>query len=269
MKMSTIAGFGSGLAFILISIMLSGKLGNFYNAPSVMIVLGGTIAATVISYNFNDLKQTVAKLKDAFTGSESNLEEDLDTILVLARKARIEGLLSLDGQEFDEPFLEKGIALVVDGTDPELVKDIMEAEIERIENEDTLPQKVLNSMAAFAPAYGMIGTLIGLINMLTQLSDAAALGPSMSVALITTFYGTVLANLVFMPLAAKLGAVSEIRMTRLDLLLEGILSIQKGENPRMIKEKLDSYIPRTDSSKNEEMESGGEAYGKAQAEAVE
>jgi chemotaxis protein MotA len=208
-----------------------------------MIVLGGTFAAMLATYSFEQLKTLTPKLKDAFRKPDIDLASDMERILKLVGVARREGLLALDGEDFGDPFLQKGVEMIVDGTDPELFKDIMETTIAKIEEEEGMSQKILTSGAQYAPAFGMAGTLIGLINMLMNLDDAATLGPSMSVALVTTFYGVLLANLLFLPFAAKLKTTADLRLLRYEMMLEGMLSLQNGENPRIIREKLTAFIP--------------------------
>ena len=213
-------------------------------------------------------------LRSAFYKSDINLRTDLDRIIKLANTARREGLLALDGENHDDPFLQKGIELVVDGTDPELVKDIMETEIDQSSEVDQLAQKILASMAQFAPAFGMVGTLIGLINMLMFLTDTDSLGPRMATALLTTFYGVLLANMVVLPFAAKLKTASDLKLLRYEMLLEGILSIQNGENPRMIREKLSVFAENqmgaepAASSDGLEQEDGVEGVGDSAQEAI-
>lgn len=242
MNLSTVVGLATGILLIIISILMGGKISEFINIPSIMIVVGGTFAATFISYSFEKLKDVAKKIKIAFIDEEIDIKGDIDRIIDFANKARREGLLALDGQEYGDEFLQKGIELVVDGTESELVKDILNSEISAIEDFESLSPTVLKTMASYSPAFGMVGTLIGLINMLSSLDNMDTIGPSMATALVTTFYGVLMANLIFMPLARKLEAASELKVSRYEILLEGILSIQNGENPRIIREKLFSLV---------------------------
>lgn len=265
MNQSTFAGLVLSVIFIITSIMLGGDIRRYFDLPSVMIVVGGTFSATLITYSFDQIKVSLPKLRDVFFTAQIDLDKDLEILMELAQKARREGLLALDGLEFDHDFLRKGIELIVDGTDPELVKDIMEADISNQENEDQVVLKMMSSMAQYAPAFGMVGTLIGLINMLMFLSDSATLGPSMATALITTFYGVILANVLFLPFAAKMKTASEQRINRLEMVLEGILSIQNGENPRIIKEKLQSFMQQAKKKAMKPQEKAGVPdYGQTQ-----
>ena len=257
MDITTIIGMAAGLGCIIISILISegAALGNFADWPSVLIVVGGTIASTVIATSGRNLKLLASVLASAFKNSKENLYADIDKIADLAVIAKKNGMLYLESslEDVNEPFLKKGIMLIMDGMDPEVVKSMLEADIYYMQDRHAKNQGMVDTMAAFAPAYGMVGTLIGLINMLKNLSDADSLGPSMAVALVTTFYGVILANLVFTPISKKLKEKSARETLRKELLLEGILAIQIGENPRFIKERLYSYLSNSEvarSSKN-------------------
>jgi chemotaxis protein MotA len=260
LEKTTVIGIGAGLGCIIISIMLGGELGSFADLASVFIVFGGTIASTIVSYPGKMLKSLKTVYTMAFKKKNIDLNDDIEMIIKIANVARREGLLALEDamDEVDNPFFQKGIMLIVDGADGELVKNILETEIAFIQERHTQGQNIINSMAAFAPAYGMIGTLIGLINMLKSLSDTASLGPSMAVALITTFYGVVLANLIFTPVSKKLKVMSDAEALQKELYMEGLLSIQDGENPRIIKDKLTAFISRRDIKKAETMQTNPE-----------
>ena len=244
MEITTIIGMGWGMVCVVISILLSGDLGMYIDAPSIFVVFGGVLGSTVASYPLNTLKGIVGVVVNAFKAKKVDLNEDVEMIINIANVARREGILALEEtiSNANDPFLRKGIMLIIDGSDPELVRSIMETELSFIKERHGSGQAVLLQMAAYSPAFGMIGTLIGLINMLNELDDMAALGPNMSVALITTFYGVILANLFFTPMAKKLKVMSDEEYLRKELVLEGILSIQDGENPRIIREKLNAFL---------------------------
>lgn len=246
MEITTIIGIIMGLTFCVIGIMLDGEIMSFVDMPSIMIVFGGTISATIVSYPLSHLKNTFSIIKHAFRKSDIDLYKDIEMIIGIANIARREGLLALEDQvgEMNNPFLKKGIMLVVDGSDPELIKNIMQTELVFLQERHAQGQAVLESMSSYAPAFGMIGTLIGLINMLKKLDDPSGIGPSMAVALVTTFYGVILANLIFTPLSKKLKMRSSLEFLQKELMLEGLLSIQDGENPRIIKDKLTAFISR-------------------------
>lgn len=254
MNVFTIVSLISGFACVAISIMISGNLLTFFDPASVFVVFGGVICAACASFSAERIKSLLQAIRKAFRKNTIDLNADIEKIVEIANVARRNGLLALEeltGQ-MDEPFLMKGILLVVDGSDPELIRSIMETELSVTKERHADNRAILDSMAAYAPAFGMIGTLIGLINMLTSLDDMATLGPNMSVALVTTFYGTMLANLVFNPLSKRLKAVGSLEYLRKELILEGIMAIQNGENPRVIKEKLNAFLPYARQNAQEE-----------------
>lgn len=244
MKSQTLIGLAAGIVLIFISILLDGEISSFIDLPSVLIVFGGTLASTLMSYSSKQIRNIIPLTKKAFSDPKVDLKGNIDKILELANIARREGLLAIDTGDYDDPFLQKGVELIVDGTDPEMVRNILETEVDFTDSRHQKGQQIFKSMAAFAPAYGMTGTLIGLVNMLRKLDDPSSLGPSMAVALITTFYGVVLANLVFKPIANKLSLHSSQEILRKEMIIEGLLSIQNGENPRIIKDKLEAFIER-------------------------
>ena len=262
MDITTLLGIVAGFACVVISIFLGGELSSFLDIKSVFIVIGGVLSATVASFPMKRIMNVVKALQSAFKKDTTNIQDDVELLLSLANTARKEGILALEGatDEITDPFLKKGIMLIVDGSDPELIKGIMETDLEFVKERHAETRGVLDAAAAYSPAFGMIGTLIGLINMLKNLSDMAALGPSMAIALVTTFYGSMLANLVFLPLSKKLKSVGNQEYLRKELILEGLLSIQDGENPRIIREKLDAFTSRAElkgaasSAGNEEKE---------------
>ena len=245
MDISTVVGLLLGIAFVIGGILQTGQLGSYFDFPSIVIVLGGTIASTLASFPLKNFFNTSKVIKKAFFNKETSPNEVIGEIINLANVARKEGLLSLEeyAESLDDEFLKKGIMLKVDGTDPELVRNILETELVFLEERHTEGQNVFETMGTYAPAFGMIGTLIGLINMLKYLDDPSTIGPNMSVALVTTFYGSVLANVVFLPLAHKLKVRSKSEILVKELMVEGLLSIQAGENPRIIEEKLKTFIP--------------------------
>ncbi|MCK9479798.1 MAG: motility protein A [Firmicutes bacterium] len=248
MDIATMLGMIFGVGFIVSGILVGGIINDFYDLPSIFITLGGTFASTMINYSTKQFFNVFKVAKNAFKKHQYDLVQTIGRIIELANMARREGLLSLDrvAESIEEPFLRKGIMLIVDGTDPELVKNIMETELIFMEERHAAGQSMFESMAEYAPAYGMIGTLIGLINMLRNLNNADSIGVGMATALVTTFYGVILANLVFTPIAGKLRSNSKLEMGYNELILEGLLSIQAGENPLIIEEKLNSFVAKMD-----------------------
>jgi chemotaxis protein MotA len=244
MDLATIVGLVAGIVFLLVSIVLSGSLGNFWNAPSIMITIGGAFAATLITYPLDKFLKSMKSVTLAFKNQVMDEGGVISKIIELSNVARKEGLLALEeaAESIDDDFLKKGILLIVDGTDPELVRNILETEIIFIEGRHKSVQGFWEKVAEMGPAWGMIGTLVGLVNMLKSMSDPSTIGPSMSVALLTTMYGSVLANLFATPFAGKLKIRSGEELLLKEVMIEGLLSIQAGENPRVIEEKLKAFI---------------------------
>lgn len=244
MDIATIVGFIAGIVFVVISILLKGSLLAFFDLPSVMITVGGTFAAMLISYPLNNFLSGLKTIK--FTMKQDQVKEPdmINMIIELANIARKEGLLALEEKAADlqDEFVKKGILLIVDGTEAELVRNVLETELMFIESRHKKNQKFWTDFATYGPAWGMIGTLIGLINMLKALDDPASVGPNMSVALLTTMYGSMMANFIANPVATKLAQRSEAEIATKELLIEGLLSILAGENPRIIEEKLKAFL---------------------------
>ena len=260
MDIGSLAGVILGIGLILSSIMLQGAIGPFVSVSSILIVLVGTISATLISFNLSQVIGSAKIVRIAFMQSKhEEPKEVIDNIVKFAEKARREGLLALEAEAetLDDDFMKKGVELIVDGTDAELVREILETELSFLEERHRTGASIFDSMGASAPAFGMIGTLIGLILMLGNLSDPNAIGPGMATALITTLYGSFLANLLFIPIAGKLKLRSADEILNKQLVIEGILSIQAGENPRIVAEKMKAFLSpssRKAYEKNEEDE---------------
>lgn len=245
MDLTTVVGMLIAWILVVGGMATGGSLGAYVDVPSILITVGGTLGAVIMGYPGDKLKAMGGVIKSAFVSKEPNLLGMVQTIVSFAEKARREGLLALesDVSELDNEFMKKSIQLVVDGTDPELVKAILDTEIGVREDRHLSNKSILDSIAELGPAYGMIGTLIGLIAMLGNLQDVSALGPGMAVALITTMYGSMMANMFAVPLAKKLAARSAQQIAAMELMVEGILAIQAGENPRIVEEKLKVFLP--------------------------
>lgn len=268
MDIASIVGFVSGIVFIVTSILLSISpaiaLKLYINIPSVMITFGGAFAAVLIATPLNKFLIGMKSIKFVFKSEDLDTGSAITKIIELANIARKEGLLALEeaAQNMDDKFLQKGILLIVDGTDPELVRSILETELAFIEGRHGESQMVWTVLAAQGPAWGMIGTLIGLINMLNDMQDTSKLGPSMAIALITTLYGSLLSNFVCNPVAWKLKSKSGDEVLLKEVMIEGMLSIQAGENPRIIEEKLKAFLsPTLRNTMNEETAGAGEEAG--------
>jgi chemotaxis protein MotA len=238
------------MAFGLIvwSILLGGSLSGFIDMPSVAVVVGGTIGALLINFPLPKFLSMINLFKKTFLFSLEDPDIVISKMVGYAERARREGMLALeeDSENETDDFLRKGLRLAVDGTDPQLLEKILETDVEQIENRHSEGAKILSTGGTFAPAFGMIGTLIGLVNMLSSLEDPTQIGAGMATALITTFYGAVLANAVFLPLAGKLETRSKEEMVIKNMVIEGIMAIQSGDSPRIVEEKLKSFLSPTE-----------------------
>lgn len=242
---------GTLLAFgLVLGSMASGDGGLmiFVHVPSMAIVIGGTIATTMMNFPIGDFKMIIKVMLITLFHKGSTPSEEIERIITYANLARKEGLLALEGklQEVEDPFFAKGTQLVIDGFASETVRDIMELEAEWERQRHGTGKKLLDQMGAYAPAFGMIGTLVGLVQMLQNLSDPSSIGQGMATALLTTLYGAVLANMLFIPLSGKLDVRAKQEGLLRELMIEGIIAIQSGEKPQLIKEKLKGFLPPAD-----------------------
>ncbi len=244
MDLASVLGLVLGMVVIIGSIMYAGPIKYFWDLPSFLIVFFGGICSFVISFPLSNVTTIGTVLSKVFTDKKLDLESIIKKIIDLANVARREGLLALEEavSEIQDEFLQKGVMLIVDGTDPELVKNILETDAANMEERHKTNRAMFEVLGSVTPAFGMIGTLIGLVLMLYNMADPSSIGPSMAVALITTFYGSFAANLVYIPFATKLGIKSADEMLVKQVMIEGLLSIQAGENPRIIEEKLKSFM---------------------------
>lgn len=237
-----------------------GNIGRYLDFPSAIITFGGSFFAVMAMKSMSDYVGGLKSFLLVFKTPTADVKGMIQKIIDLSNIARKEGLLSLEeaASDLDDEFMKKGILLIVDGTDPELVRGIMETEL--ISTEDRHKNKIAfwEDLGAMGPAWGMIGTLIGLVNMLYEMDDPSSIGPSMAVALITTLYGSMLANWICAPVAGKLKANNANEIMIKEIMIEGLLSIQAGENPRVIEEKLKSFLAPNDRSSQDD---GGEENG--------
>jgi chemotaxis protein MotA len=244
LELGTIIGLISGVILVFTTIFLGGEMSSFIDLPSFLVVIGGATAATFVAFTFSEVLGVVNIVKNAFLGSKIDFVNVVEVIVDLAKKARREGLLAVDKEvsKIDNQFLRNGMEMVVDGTEPDLIRRVMETELSYLMDRHAKGQQLFNTLGTYSPAFGMIGTLIGLIAMLQNLDDPAAIGPGMAVALITTFYGALVANLVFLPLATKLNNISSNEILEKEMIIEGVLAIQFGEHPNTISRKLLNFI---------------------------
>lgn len=244
MDIATLVGILSGTLMIFLTILLGGDLMGFISVGSIMIVIGGTFAATLVNFPLSTVLEVVSITKNAFFLKAESPSEIIETMVSLAEKARREGILAIEKSiyDIDDPFLRTGVQLAVDGSDPEIIRSIMENELVNLEARHKMGHSVLHAMGTYCPAFGMIGTLIGLIQMLRNLEDPTQIGAGMAIALITTFYGALMANLVFLPMEGKLKNRTKDEVMKREMVIEGILAIQSGDNPRIVRGKLTTFV---------------------------
>lgn len=242
MDIASIIGLVAGFGLIVAAIIMGGNAGGFVDIPSLVIVVGGTFASAFIMFPMNVVVGGFKVFMKVFFAKSHDASAIISTITNLAETARKESLVALEKVNVDDPFLKKGVMLVADGSEESTVRSIMEIEINFMKQRHRQGQELFKQMGTMSPAFGMIGTLIGLVNMLQNLSDPAAIGPAMAVALLTTMYGSVLANVVFLPMAKKLSERSEEDSIYMEIQMEGVLSILKGEHPSIVKEKLMAFL---------------------------
>jgi len=240
----TVIGILSGFFLLFFAIFRGGGFGVFIQIDAIMITFGGTIAATFISFPPHQVIKVFKVFLKIFSKRIRSLEEIIQAIVILSYKSKQGGNLGLEKEEdkIGDGFLRRGISMVVDGLDLELIDEMMSAEIEALKIRHTAGQQIFIAMGNFAPSFGLIGTIIGLVQMLSKLSEPSKIGPSMAVALVTTFYGAILANLVFLPISEKLKARMFEELTLMTVIKEGILALRQNMNARIIESKLNSYL---------------------------
>lgn len=243
MNISLILGLVAVWILMLLGVGIS-NIGAFVDIPSIQIVVLGTIAAVFIAFPMEKILQLPSVLKIAFSSDKLDPVESIRLLVEFAEQARREGILALENraQQVSDEFLKKGLQLAVDGTEPDLIRDILQTEISYVQKRHQAGVEILEFMATLAPGLGMIGTLIGLILMLGSMSDVASIGPNMAVALITTMYGSIVANTFCLPVANLLVQKSSHEVLVKNMMLEGIMSLQSGDNPRVVEEKLSVFI---------------------------
>lgn len=261
-SVSAVSGLITGLILIAWSINRSGNLGMFWDVPSLMITLGGSFCAVLVSFPINTLKSIPKRMKLLVVSPQDNREELLELLTELAKKSRKEGLLALEDDiaEMDSEFLASGLQMVVDGVEPDTIKELMELKMDTMERRHRSGQSVFLKWGDLAPGFGMLGTLIGLIIMLVDLDDPSAIGVGMAVALVTTFYGSFLSNMILLPIANNLSEQTDEELFTYTMILDGVLQIQAGTNPRLLEERLLSYLsPESKGKVKEQIDNAREA----------
>ena len=246
MDIATVIGLFFGFSILIAAIVLGGSAIIFLNVPSMLIVVGGTIATAFIRFSMVDVVNSMKVALNAFTSKLSVPDQVIQEIVNLANIARKNGLIVLEQQPITDAFLKKAIMYCVDGHEADFIQEVLEKEVELTVERHEIVQGVFKGMGDAAPAFGMIGTLVGLVQMLANMSDAASIGPAMAVALLTTLYGAILANVLFLPLADKLALRSSEEERNRRLIIEGVLGILKGLNPRVMEEFLETFLPPKD-----------------------
>jgi chemotaxis protein MotA len=247
MDISSVVGVLLGASVLVIAVAISpgASVGAFVNYPSIMVVIVGSCAAVLVCFPLKNVLGIAKVAKNVFFNSQEDVAGLIEQLVSLAETARRDGLLALENrvEEISNPFIVLGIQMAVDGTRPEIIEDIMRTEMDAVATRHRSGKKILDQAGRFAPAFGMIGTLMGLILMLGQLEDPDALGPGMAVALITTLYGAVVSNVFLLPCAEKLGFINGNELLTMEIVVRGIMGIQSGENPRVIQQKLTTFVP--------------------------
>jgi chemotaxis protein MotA len=256
MDLATLIGIVIATLLVFGSILSGQGVAFFFSLSSAMIVFGGAIGATLVNFPLSDVLAVVNVAKNAFLQKSASPAETIATLVDVAEKARREGILAIEREldEINDEFVKLGIQYAVDGTEPETIRAILESELASMEERHKQGKKIFDALGTYAPAFGMVGTLIGLIQMLSSLDDPTKIGAGMATALVTTLYGSLVANVVFLPMGGKLEYRSREEARRKELIIEGILAIQSGDNPRIVRDKLKTFLPPNEREYEEEEE---------------
>lgn len=246
MDLGSLVGIISGVSLIVTAIFLGGDIHNFVNVPGIMIVAGGTGATTLLTFRFKEVAAAFRAAFLVFTQESNDPNQMVATMVRLCQLSRREGLTKLGDIETESRFLKKACQLIADSSEEDVIRSALRNEIESLKIRHFMVQDVFRKMGIYAPAFGMLGTLIGLVQMLSKMQDPSSIGPSMAVALLTTFYGSFLSTMIFLPIAGKLKTRTITQVISLEITFEGATSILENNNPILIYEKLSSYIPKKD-----------------------
>ncbi len=245
MDIATIIGLLAGTALILSAILMSSDMQTFINYPSVLIVVGGSITSTLCSFPIKSVFGVAKVFKNCVLTKARDPGVIIAEMVKYAEVARRDGILALDNmtEEISDPFMVSGIQMAVDGTDPELIEAILMSDLDAIEARHSEGKALFETIGRFAPAFGMIGTLIGLVILLKNMEDPSTIGPAMAISLLTTLYGALVANVFALPMADKLARRSREEMLLKMIIVKGVMSIQSGDNPRIVEQKLKTFMP--------------------------
>ncbi len=245
MDLATIIGLVLGVLVVLGAVLLGGSPAMFIDPVSIVVVGIGTIAAVFTAFPLKNIVGLVPVMLKTLDNKFPDVNELIAQLVGFAEIARRDGILSLENhmEDVNDPFIVQGIQMAVDGTDPELIEQIMDADLENLMDRHSVSKKILDAAGRFAPAFGMIGTLIGLVAMLANMEDPSSIGAGMATALLTTLYGAIIANVIFLPLADKLALKSDQEVLVKSVVIRGVMSIQAGDNPRVVEQKLLTFLP--------------------------
>ena len=252
MDLATLIGLIGAFGIVMTSIVLGGSAGTFVNTPSLLVVLGGTVLVTMMKFSLGKFLGAAGIAVKAFLYRPSNPEELIQEAIELAKAARQGGLLALEDKEISDEFMKTGLGLLIDGHQADTVKAMLQKDLNQTLKRHSDGQDIFKAIADVGPAMGMIGTLIGLVQMLANMDDPKQIGPAMAVALLTTLYGAILANMFAAPIADKLAVRSREENTSKSLIIDALLAIQGGQNPRIIGSMLETYLPRSKRTEEEE-----------------
>ncbi len=258
MDLATIIGLVAGIGVICGAILMGGGFGMYVDMPSIIIVLGGTCAATLMKFPLGHVSGSLKIALKAFLHKAENPRDLIDTAVELAGVVRKQGMLGLEGKPMDNVFFQRGLFFCIEGQKAEFIRQVLTQDMDLTIERHDMGKKIFSAVGDTAPAMGMIGTLIGLVAMLANLNDPSAIGPAMAVALLTTLYGALIANLFALPIAAKLGIRSHEERLNKALIVETVLGLQAGQSPRALEEVLLSYLPQSKRQEEEVVEAGSE-----------
>ena len=254
MDLATLIGLIGAFGIILSAIVLGGSAGTFVNVPSLLVVLGGTAMVTMMKFSLSQFLGAASIAVKAFLHKPTDPEELIETAVELAKTARQGGLLALEDAEVPDEFMKSGLGLLIDGHAAEIVRTMLSKDMSLTLQRHVNGQAIFKAIGDVGPAMGMIGTLIGLVQMLANMDDPKQIGPAMAVALLTTLYGAILANMFALPIADKLAVRSGEESTSKSLIIDALLSIQAGQNPRIIEGMLQTYLPKSKRAQEDDVE---------------
>jgi chemotaxis protein MotA len=245
MDLGILFGFLGTWVLIIWALLSGGQIGVYLNVQGVILVIGASVTVTFFAFPARSVKKIGAIIKKAFFYESQSIEQLIQDLVSYAEIARRDGILSLENSTKDikDPFIVRGIQMAVDGTDPELIEQIMNNELENLVERHEQGKGMLDAIGKYAPAFGMIGTLVGLVGMLSNLDNPKAIGPGLATALLTTFYGALLANAMALPLSDRLQRRSAEEVLYKTIIIKGVMAIQSGDNPRIVEQKLRTFLP--------------------------